>query len=189
MIFVNVDYMKNSLKSKWEILIQLINDTSKRSWLIAGFNSSFTWVYFMIPQYLLSILLHNRLFLALSIHHCVEFLRTVCSLSRLHFNWQSNILRSSVLAQRTRSMLPVHWLPPYDSTGLFTATFISLMHPQPYSFFFCINGSFPHFTYSSLISVRFSPVLCHLEHLGVTFMEFTSVLNWPCDRVLVSALA
>ena len=126
---------------------------------------------------------------SLSIHHYVEFLWTVCSLSRLHFNWQSNSLRSCVLAQRTRSMLPMHWLPPYDSTGLFTATFISLMHPQPYSFFFCINGSFPHFTYSSLISVRFSPVLCHLEHLGVTFMKFTSLLNWPCDRVLVSALA
>lgn len=141
---------------------------------------------------------------SLSFHHCLEFLQTVCSLGRLHFNWQnipfivlpnthvllsqSNSLRSCILAQGTRSMLPMHWLLPFDSTGLFKASFISLMHPQPYSFFFCINGSFPHFTYSSLISVRSSPVLYHLEHLGVTFMEFISLLNWPCDRVLVSAL-
>ena len=159
---------------------------SDRDWLRVSIRLSPGYILWYHNTYLV---FYYTIDYSFSIHHYVEFLRTVCSLSRLHFNWQSNILRSCVLAQRTRSMLPVHWLPPYDSMELFTATFISLMHPQPYSIFFCINGSFPHFTYSSLISVRFSPVLCHLEHLGVTFMEFTSLLNWPCDRVLVSALA
>lgn len=159
---------------------------SDRDWLRVSIRLSPGYILWYHNTYLV---FYYTIDYSLSIHHYVEFLWTVCSLSRLHFNWQSNSLRSCVLAQRTRSMLPMHWLPPYDSTGLFTATFISLMHPQPYSFFFCINGSFPHFTYSSLISVRFSSVLCHLEHLGVTFMEFSSLLNWPCDRVLVSALA